>query len=249
MMKLSPVSSNTPSVTLLPDNPEGLAGDPAVPLGVKRVFLVVKCCRLHMPCTPLLVQMSSSDCGIISPSDSTSPIADTPTCFLLGLMTLCSAWSPGAFAPGVLLGLHPSRPSSRTTSSACLGSASNSTPSSVTRTILLSILTSFTSFSALPSVSVLILYFSRSAASVDARLAGSPTATKSSPWTMMATSLASWKNRHGEVLPCTNPAFLSVSPYSVAQFMAASRVPYMDTRNLPHMFSSPGSRSSSGSWT
>ena len=200
MMKFSPLSMNTPSVTLLLFNLDGFNGDPFSPLGVNIRHLGASCFLRHTPSSPVRSQLSAGPSQAISLSDSSSLISMIPPMFP-GLMTLCSVRSLASFTPGTLLGLQFCSPSSLTTSSACRGSASSSTPDSVSRTTLLRILTSLTSFSANPNVSVLILYFSRRAASVDANWVGSPTATKSSPCTMMETFLVLWWKRHGDVRP------------------------------------------------
>ena len=133
------------------------------------------------------------------------------------------------------------------TISACRGSASNVKPASTLRMILFSTLISFLSPLSPPRTSHFTLYaFSRANCSffVDR---SSPTATKSSPWTMtLQSSLWEWK-RQGFALPLMYPALTRVAEYSSAQFWAASLVPYMEYFSFPTTPASPDLGSSSGS--
>ena len=82
------------------------------------------------------------------------------------------------------------------------------------------------------------------------RSSSTPTATKSSPWTVRLMSLLPCLNRHGFATPLTNPAAASFEEYSSAQFWAASRVPYIEYASSPQVSGgSLGSLSSSGSAT
>ena len=152
--------------------------------------------------------------------------------------------------PGTLLILAFSSPSSLTTISACLGSASSSIPSSVQRSTLLRILTSRVHSLVSPSVSTFSLYLFSRVPRVAARLSSVPTATKSSPWTMMIDFDFGCLNRQLLAPPWTHPLSRRVLVYSIDQLSAASLVPYMLMSSLPHLPSScPSTLSSSGSFT
>ena len=62
----------------------------------------------------------------------------------------------------------------------------------------------------------------------------------------LARSFVLW-NKHGFAMPLVYPARFSVALYSSHQFWAASRVPYIESRNLPHTSGSPDLVPSSGS--
>ena len=151
--------------------------------------------------------------------------------------------------PGVLLGFDCSSPSSRMAISAWRGSASSSTPPDVYCTTLFRILSSSTHPGPSPSNCTFSLYLFSKVARASRNPSSSPTATKSSPCTRIATPFVGWWNKHPLALPWMYPDFTRVSEYSVDQFRAASLVPYILITSSPTMFSSPFSRSSDGSTT